>query len=63
MRDLCPCKICGAPAIYSYYGAIVCQPCKMFFRRNAESKQVSLYEINILFSQVIYLDKIKMQFW
>lgn len=28
------CAICGEPAIYSYFGAIACQPCKVFFRRN-----------------------------
>ncbi|CAF1008314.1 unnamed protein product [Rotaria sordida] len=35
----CECKICGASARYSYYGAIVCHSCKMFFKRNAENKQ------------------------
>ena len=35
------CKVCGASARYSYYGAIVCQSCKVFFRRNAQSRQVS----------------------
>jgi hypothetical protein len=36
------CTVCGAPAIYSYFGAIACQPCKMFFRRkNAQQGQVS----------------------
>ncbi|CAF4739974.1 unnamed protein product, partial [Rotaria sp. Silwood1] len=32
---LCECKICGALARYSYYGAIVCHSCKIFFKRNA----------------------------
>ncbi|CAF4039787.1 unnamed protein product [Rotaria sordida] len=36
------CKICGSPARYSYYGAIVCHSCKMFFKRNAENRQVVL---------------------
>ncbi|CAF4140081.1 unnamed protein product, partial [Rotaria sordida] len=36
----CECKICGASARYSYYGAIVCHSCKMFFKRNAENKQI-----------------------
>ena len=35
------CQICGESAIYSYYGAVVCSSCKMFFKRNAEKKQVS----------------------
>lgn len=34
------CKVCGAPAFYSYVSVIVCFSCKMFFKRNAESKQV-----------------------
>jgi len=38
----CGCKICGASSRYSYYGAIVCQPCKMFFRRNTGNKEVRL---------------------
>ncbi|CAF3417450.1 unnamed protein product, partial [Rotaria sp. Silwood2] len=33
------CKICGAPAYYSYVSVIVCFSCKMFFKRNAEIKQ------------------------
>jgi hypothetical protein len=35
------CKICGVSARYSYYGAIVCQSCKIFFRRNAKTGQVN----------------------
>lgn len=35
------CKICGAPAIYSYVGVVVCFSCKMFFKRNAETKKVN----------------------
>ncbi len=34
------CKICGASAIYSYFGAVVCSSCKIFFRRNANMRQV-----------------------
>jgi uncharacterized Zn finger protein (UPF0148 family) len=30
------CKICGTPALYQYYGTVVCQSCKIFFRRNAK---------------------------
>ncbi|UJR07777.1 hypothetical protein I4U23_012060 [Adineta vaga] len=30
------CKVCTAPATYSYFGVICCSPCKMFFKRNAE---------------------------
>jgi hypothetical protein len=36
------CKICHAPALYSYYGAITCYACKIFFKRNAQSGEVSL---------------------
>ncbi|CAF3732330.1 unnamed protein product [Rotaria sp. Silwood1] len=44
------CKICGSPAIYSYYGVISCSPCKMFFKRNALSDKCNYNgqcEINI----------------
>ncbi|CAF1205213.1 unnamed protein product [Adineta steineri] len=34
------CKVCGGAAHYSYYGAVVCHSCKVFFRRNAESRSV-----------------------
>ncbi|CAF1189625.1 unnamed protein product [Adineta steineri] len=34
------CKVCEAPAIHSNFGVICCSPCKMFFKRNAEQKQV-----------------------
>ncbi len=40
-RDLYECKICNGRARYSYYGAIVCEPCRMFFRRHAQNKYVS----------------------
>ncbi|UJR23911.1 hypothetical protein I4U23_026883 [Adineta vaga] len=31
----CECKVCGGTARYSYYGAIVCHSCRIFFRRTA----------------------------
>lgn len=34
------CKVCEAPARYCYFGAIVCESCKMFFKRNAKTKKV-----------------------
>ncbi len=34
------CKICGAPALHSNYGAITCYPCKMFFKRHVAIGQV-----------------------
>ncbi|CAF1441492.1 unnamed protein product [Rotaria sordida] len=36
------CKVCGSSAQYSYYGAIVCFSCKVFFRRNALNRSVPL---------------------
>lgn len=36
------CRICTAPADYSYFGVVSCQSCKIFFRRNANAGQVSL---------------------
>jgi hypothetical protein len=35
------CKICGASALNSNFGVTTCSPCKMFFKRNAETRQVS----------------------
>jgi ribosomal protein L37AE/L43A len=35
------CKICGAQAEHSNYGLRTCSPCKMFFKRNAITGQVS----------------------
>lgn len=32
------CKVCGASANCSYVGVRTCFPCKMFFKRNAETK-------------------------
>ncbi len=39
-RVLTKCKVCEAPALYSYAGAVVCSSCKIFFRRNARIEQV-----------------------
>ncbi|CAF2520757.1 unnamed protein product [Rotaria sp. Silwood2] len=36
------CKICGAPAKYSYFGIVSCHPCKMFFKRTAQSGKETL---------------------
>ena len=35
------CEICSAPARYFYFGALACPSCKMFFKRNAENKEVN----------------------
>lgn len=34
------CKICLAPASNSHYGIRSCEPCKIFFRRNATKERV-----------------------
>lgn len=34
------CQICFAPAVHSNYGVVSCPPCKMFFKRNAQLRQV-----------------------
>ncbi|CAF1102380.1 unnamed protein product [Rotaria sordida] len=39
MSSKTQCKICEAPALYSYFGVISCDPCKVFFKRNAENKK------------------------
>ncbi|UJR20263.1 hypothetical protein I4U23_023394 [Adineta vaga] len=33
------CKVCNAPAQYAFFGVVSCHSCKMFFRRNANSKK------------------------
>ncbi|CAF4835342.1 unnamed protein product [Rotaria sp. Silwood1] len=43
---LSECKICGVPASYSHYGVISCMSCKMFFKRNAENRELTT--INLL---------------
>jgi hypothetical protein len=35
------CRICGAPAKYSNFGVISCSSCKVFFRRNGNTEQVT----------------------
>ncbi len=35
------CAICGGPALYSYFGVIACEACKVFFRKNAKQGLVS----------------------
>jgi hypothetical protein len=45
-----PCKICGALAIYSYCSIVVCPSCKVFFKRNAETKKVRFNQSYIYIS-------------
>ncbi|UJR07776.1 hypothetical protein I4U23_012059 [Adineta vaga] len=35
------CQICGAPALFTNFGIVSCASCKMFFKRNAETKKNS----------------------
>ena len=44
------CLVCGDVAQYSYYGSVVCQSCKMFFKRNAQNKPVSIS--NVFFIEI-----------
>lgn len=37
------CEICGAPASYINFGVKSCSSCKMFFKRNAEAKDVRCF--------------------
>ena len=34
------CKVCGAPAQYSFFGSVACHSCKIFFKRNAQTRSV-----------------------
>ena len=40
MRPKLPCVVCTATTVYSYYGAIVCDPCRTFFRRQVMGQKV-----------------------
>lgn len=42
------CKICGAPALYKYFGTTSCHACKIFFKRNAQTGLVSSNEYIII---------------
>ncbi len=55
------CKICGAPALYKYFGVVSCHACKVFFKRNAQIGLVSSDEYFFSFhSLFIYLASISM---
>ena len=34
------CKVCSGDAFNTYYGVKTCEPCKVFFKRNAENRKV-----------------------
>ncbi|CAF1113866.1 unnamed protein product [Adineta steineri] len=38
-QNLSECRICSAPAQYANFGAVSCNSCKMFFKRNANIEQ------------------------
>lgn len=40
-RNLMPCVVCGTDTYWSFYGAMVCDPCRTFFRRQVLSNRVS----------------------
>ena len=39
-RPLLKCSICDADTHYSYYGALTCDPCRTFFRRQVVKRKV-----------------------
>lgn len=39
------CKVCKELSTFYCYGIPVCPSCKMFFRRNAENKEVGFYQL------------------
>ena len=41
-RPLLSCSVCSASTHYSFYGAIVCDPCRTFFRRQVLSGRVRI---------------------
>lgn len=46
-RPLLSCSVCSANTHYSFYGAIVCDPCRTFFRRQVLSGRVRIRIIKI----------------
>ena len=41
------CKVCGDRAVYVNYGALTCDSCKTFFRRQNLQPKVSVPELSI----------------
>lgn len=41
------CRICGGLAEYKCFGVFACHPCKIFFKRNANTGQVFLIFIHL----------------
>ena len=35
------CQVCGDEAYHKFYGAVTCDSCRVFFRRNAKEDKVS----------------------
>ena len=50
MKNSIHCQVCGDVDSSPHFGAISCRPCKMFFKRNAEIKQVGNASYLLLFS-------------
>jgi len=42
-KDGLICVVCGSPALGYNFGAIACESCKAFFRRNSQKKLVSYF--------------------
>ena len=40
MTDFLKCLICNSDTSHSYYGAVCCDPCRMFFRRQVLNPKV-----------------------
>ena len=39
------CAVCSGETYWSFYGAIVCDPCRTFFRRQVLSDKVGVYNV------------------
>ena len=55
------CQVCNDKANIIHYGALSCQPCKTFFRRNAFCPEVCIdtYFHSILLFNIIYFSIFK----
>ena len=44
MRNIQKCEVCGGNTFHSFYGAVVCDPCRTFFRRQVINQGVRSFE-------------------
>ena len=55
------CSVCSATAYYSYYGALACDPCRTFFRRQVQAKKVSTIQSHLQTNMCMCLTQLSPQ--